>query len=320
MRKGTSRTAFLACTAMATVAFAATAFAQEAATTAENGATTVLQPVTVTTKGTRDKSGVAETPLATEVTEQELDRDMIQSVDDLGNMLVPGVAFAGDDGGSINIRGLQGPRVLTTIDGIPIPYLDPGARTDSGGGVDSFNFNSVATIDIVRGADSSRAGGGAMGGAFLVNTLEPDDLLEEGAKFGGRVRALYNSADESITGDAAFAARSKQGTSVLFQGIYTHGHETETNGNVGGYGADRTEADPATYDEDNFLFKLQQQIDDATRLGLTVERYDYDKDIDLLADQYVGSRYDPNDWRGSEDKHRDRVSLDYTYNAFSTDG
>ena len=106
----------------------------------------------------------------------------------------------------------------------------------------------------------------------------------------------------------------------MFQGIYTHGHETETNGSVGGYGANRTKANPAKYNEDNFLFKLQQQIDDSTRLGLTVERYDYDKDIKLRADPSVGSRYDPNDWNGSQDKHRDRVSLDYTYEAFSTDG
>ncbi|AJY46342.1 cation transporter [Martelella endophytica] len=318
---GSSRTILLAsCTALMSAAFANVALAQEAAT---DGATTVLAPVSVTTVDGRDNSGVADTPLSTEVTEQELDQNMVQSVDDLSRMLVPGVAMTGGDGGSINIRGLQGPRVLTTIDGVPIPFLDPGARSGSeggsaGGGVDSFDFNSFATIDIVRGADSSRAGGGAMGGAFLINTLNPEDLIEPGKMYGGRVRALYNSADESITGDAAFAVQSKSGTSALFQGIYTNGHETETNGDVGGIGSARTEANPANYDEDNFLFKLQQQIDDATRLGLTIERYDFDKDINLMTAK--GATYDPNDWNGIEDKHRDRVSLDYTYNAFSTDG
>lgn len=332
MRKGSTRAVFLACTALASAAFSSTVLAQDetvyttvgtgateataANTTAAN--TTALSPVTVTTTDGRDNSGIADTPLAEEVTRDDLDRDMIQSIDDLGNMITPGVSFAGDDGGSINIRGLQGPRVLTAIDGVPIPYLDAGARGGSGGGVDTFDFNSMATVDIVRGTDSSRAGGGAMGGAFLLNTLQPEDLIKDGAKFGGRVRALYDSSDKSITGDAAFATTSDQGTSLLFQGIYTHGNETETNGSIGGIGEARTKANPAKYDEDNFLFKLQQQIDDSTRLGLTVERYDYDKDIDLMTDQ--GSTYAPGDWNGIEDKHRDRVSLDYSYDSFATDG
>ncbi|WP_235890630.1 TonB-dependent hemoglobin/transferrin/lactoferrin family receptor [Martelella alba] len=319
---GTFRKAFLGATALATLMTAMPAWSQDSTATGTDadGDFTVLEPVTVTTTSANngDASGVADTPLAVDVTAAELDRYEIQSVDDLGNMLIPGVAFAGDEGGSINIRGLQGPRVLTTIDGIPIPYLDPGARSGSGGGVDSFDFNAVANVDIVRGSDSSRAGSGAMGGAMVLSTLQPEDLLEPGKSWGGRLKMTYDSADRSLKTDAAIAAQGKQGTSILFQGIYTTGHETENQGTVGGTGATRSEANPANYDEDNFLFKLKQQVDDATTIGLTFERYDYDNDIDLMTAQ--GSTYKPGDWNGSEDSHRDRVSLDYSYDAFSTDG
>nr|WP_272212078.1 TonB-dependent receptor plug domain-containing protein [Marinicella sp. W31]MDC2877977.1 TonB-dependent receptor plug domain-containing protein [Marinicella sp. W31] len=158
--------------------------------------TTVLAPVNVTT--TSGKTGIADTPLATETTRDALDANIVTNFDDFTRILEPGVTFVGDDSGSVNIRGMQGPRVSTVIDGIQIPYLDDTARGDANGGMDSFSFDSIATIDIVRGSDSSRSGSGSLGGTVVLRTLEPEDLIDPEKGWGGRTGIMYDSASESI--------------------------------------------------------------------------------------------------------------------------
>ena len=56
----------------------------------------------------------------------------------------------------------------------------PGAQ----GGLDSIDFNGLSSVDIVRGANSSVVGSGALGGAVALYTLNPEDLLQGGKDFG----------------------------------------------------------------------------------------------------------------------------------------
>ena len=232
MRMGLSRTFLLAsCTALASAVLTHSAIAQDATTDAE---ATVLAPVNVTTTGGKD--GIADTPLATETTRDALDANIVTDFADFTRVLEPGVTFVGDDSGSVNIRGMQGPRVSTVIDGIQLPYLDDAARGDAAGNMDSFSFDSIATIDIVRGSDSSRSGSGSLGGTVVLRTLEPEDLIDPEKGWGGRTGLMYDSADQSINAQGAFAIRSGN-TSMLFQGDLGSGSETENQGTVGGYGA-----------------------------------------------------------------------------------
>lgn len=307
------RLALLACTAFVTLAGTTFSHAQSteapSAAAEKQGRVTVLKKLSV--KGGQ-KQGVADTPLAEQVTEKELDNNQITSFEDLGRSLEPGVNF-NRTSGSVNIRGLEGPRVLTTIDGIPIPFIDDGAR-DSDGGTDSFDFSALSTIDIVRGADSSRAGGGALGGAVVLNTLEPEDLIGEGKTWGGIFKFAYDGEDGSLGGSAAVAARYDN-TAVLFQGGYKKGNEQESNGDVGGYSTTRTEADPADYDQNNLLFKGRQYTDSGHTFGFTAERFDRDKDIDFLSGQSLTGNYRPGDYDKLDNTRRERVSLDYEFEA-----
>ena len=171
--------------------------------TASAGSATLLDRLIL--RSGESTKGVADTPLATETTSEELSQSQITSIDELGRALEPGVSF-NDANGSVNIRGLDGPRVLTTVDGIQIPFLQDGAR-DASGGINSFDFNSLDAIDIVRGGDSSRGGSGALGGAMVLSTLEPEDLLEDGRDTGGYVKTIFDSKDMSIGGFAGVASR-----------------------------------------------------------------------------------------------------------------
>nr|CAD6409996.1 TonB-dependent hemoglobin/transferrin/lactoferrin family receptor [Rhizobium sp. Q54] len=308
MSSRTTRSLLLTCTAMAIVA-SSPATAQDAA----SSQATVLQTIVLKGKRIAVPAGdLADTPLTSQTTAEEIDERQITSLEDLGRSLEPGVSFNRETR-SVNIRGLEQNRILTSIDGIPIPYLIDGAR-DADGGADSFDFNSLSTIDIVRGADSSRAGSGALGGAVVLRTLEPEDLIGEGRDWGGVAKSLYDSEDRSFGGSAAVAKRIEN-TSILFQGGYRRGQERDNQGDVGGYSTARSEPNPAEFDQYNLLFKLRQQAEGGHVFGFTGERYDRDESFHNMTGQSPTGTYRPGNLDGNEDIRRDRLSLDYRFEA-----
>jgi hemoglobin/transferrin/lactoferrin receptor protein len=287
-----------------------------AAAAADDGGTT-LQKIVVKGKRVMNAGDVANTPLATETSEATLEAKQVRSIEDFGRAIDPGVNFNRSTN-SVNIRGLEGNRVATLVDGIPLTYFRDGARGTSGG-TDSFDFFSLTTVDVVKGADSSRIGGGAMGGALLLRTLEPADLIGEGKDWGGKVGTGYDSTDNSWFNGAAVAKRVEN-TSIMFLGSYKKGHERENQGTVDTYGATRTKANPADYDQYNMLFKLRQETDSGHTFGFTAERFRFDKDTDLMQGQTPTGNYRPGNYSSGELNERTRVSLDYEYEAPSTDG
>ena len=319
------RSVLLVCTAAAVVLPVSQSLAQSATATtpqatADNA--TVLQKIVV--KGKRAAPGsVADTPVSTEITDKQLDAKQVTNFNDLGRSVDPGVNFSRNDAG-INLRGLSGPRILTVVDGIPVPYLSNSSRqgafapANANGGGDTFDFNSLSSLDIVRGADSSKGGSGMLGGAIVVNTLEPDDIIQEGRDWGAIFKSVYDSEDKSISGSVA-GAKKIGGTSILFQGGYRKGNERDNMGDNDSYGRFRTEADPADFDQHNLLFKLRQELEGGHRIGLTAERFRRDFDTDLRDLQGTGRTYKVGDYDGRELRDRDRISLDYDYEATSSD-
>lgn len=290
------------------------------------GQTTVLEQIVV--RGAADGEtareklgkGAADTPLASGVSGEEIRKNDIDSIADLGRSEEPGVIFDKARGG-LFIRGLGGPRVSTTIDGIPIPYLEDSARsggptgdTNADGGVDSFDFSSLSALDVMRGADSSRAGSGALAGGLVLQTLEPEDLIEDGRNWGALTKTTYDGSDASVSGSAAAAMRAGA-TSMLFQGGYKRGNETINQGNVATLGPTRTDANPADYDQNNLLFKLRQQIEGGPTIGFTAERFDNQRETQLLTRQGAtsGSSRAYRGLVGHDDTRRERVSFDYVY-------
>ena len=315
-----SRSVLLACTAFLALGLVTTSYAQTATQTdeatgeaAKGDRVTNLKPIVV--KGKAAKDVLADSPTATETTAKQIDDNQITRIEDLGRSTEVGVGYNRTTGG-INIRGLGDDRVLTTVDGIEIPYMLDVAR-GADGGVNSFDFNALSSVDIVRGADSSRAGSGALGGAFVLRTLEPEDLIAPGSTWGGVFKFGYNGDDRSIGGSAAVAKRIDN-TAVLFEGGYTHGHELENNGDVGGYSTKRTKADPADYNQRSGLFKIRQYTDIGT-FGITAEHFNKDKTIDAMHSQSLTGNLRPGNYDTSDNTERNRVSLDYKYEAESAD-
>lgn len=262
-----------------------------------------------------------ELPTTTRTDAETLDERQIRSLDDLGKRAEPGVNYSRTSE-SINIRGLDRDRVLTTIDGIRVPWLTDGARSQgptggAQGGLDSIDFNGLSAVDIVRGANSSLVGSGALGGAVQLFTLNPEDLLSEGKDFGSLVKSDYDSADHSWGLNGALAGRY-QDTAWLLQAGQRQGHELESGGDANSYGTSRTEANPADTEQQSLLVKLQQRFDGGHKVGFTAELFERQNDIDSRTSQ--GSTYLIGENSTEEHNKRQRLSVDYAFQAEDDQG
>lgn len=314
MKSRVSRLARFGAGLVLSCAVTAPAFAQ----TAPNADDDAVLP-TVTVEGRKEGTAATQaTPTTSRITRDNLDAAQVRDIDDI-NRLDPAVNFSAGNN-SINMRGLSGPRVLTTIDGVRVPWIEDGARGLSGG-VSSFDFDTLSQIDLVKGADSSVFGSGALGGVVAFRTLNPEDLLLNGKTFGGLSRLSFDSKDKSWSVEQALAARLRD-TYFLFQGGYRDGNEIENQGEVGGYGATRTEKEPRDYERENYLAKIRQHFDGGHVLGLTAESYDRDDDIkNRTASQGTTTgTYRLGTPKRAETDKRQRVSLNYEYAPEEGDG
>ncbi|WP_283149914.1 TonB-dependent hemoglobin/transferrin/lactoferrin family receptor [Silvimonas soli] len=274
---------------------------------------TSLSPVVVT--ATRTEKTIDELPPSVTSTDRDtLDDNFIRDFTDLGDRAEPGVTITRQPrygGTNVNIRGLEGNRILMMVDGIRLPDTFSFSGRDTFIGQDMVDFGSLAAIDIVRGPGSTLYGSSALGGIVGLRTLDPADLLKGGKTFGGRIDADYDSADSSYGARASLAGEAAPGTFWLLQGGGRKGHELDNMGTRGGNGANRTEPDPQDTDSRNVLGKLQHYFDGGHKLGLTGEYRNTTTDTNMLSD--ISSSIKSS--RAVDEQTRKRVSLDYDYTA-----
>jgi hemoglobin/transferrin/lactoferrin receptor protein len=121
---------------------------------------------------------------------------------------VPAVNFqerADDPGMAINIRGLQDfGRVAVVIDGARQNFQRTGHQAD---GLVYSEPELLAGIDVVRGPVANIYGSGAIGGVVSMRTLDTNDILRPGERFGGQLHGMLGSNEIQALGSAFFAAR-----------------------------------------------------------------------------------------------------------------
>ena len=250
-------------------------------------------------------------PTTTQTTREQLDRQQIQSLTDLSNRVEAGITFNRQTN-SLNIRGLDGARVLTTVDGIRQPFTTD-TRVNGRGIGPAFDFDSLSTLDLLRGGSgASTLGGGALGGALAVRTLDPEDLIKAGRNYGALAKTGYDSTDRAWFGSAAAAARMGN-TSVLLQGGFRDGHEIDNKGTNKGIGAARTAPNPADFNQYNFLGKIYQDVG-AHRFGIQGEIFKRaDRVQTRTSTVSLTGNFRPGSYQTGEDVERNRVSLSYDY-------
>ena len=242
-----------------------------------------LQQVTVS--ATRSAQDVSQVPSTVSVqTREQLDRQNVNNIQDLVRY-EPGVSVAGTGQRSglngYNIRGIDGERILTQVDGVSIPdsfFYGPYAQTQR----NYVDPEIVKRVEILRGPASVLYGSNAIGGAVSYFTLDPDDIIKPGKDVGARLKTGYSSADESWLTSATVAGREGDFDGLLHLS-QRNGHETETHGHHSGDGLSRTEANPMDARTTNVLAKLGWNYANDARLGFTYERYKDDRDQNILS-------------------------------------
>jgi len=242
-----------------------------------------LQQMTVS--ATRSAQDVSQVPSTVSVqTREQLDRQNVGNIQELVRY-EPGVSVGGTGQRSglngYNIRGIDGERVLTQIDGVSIPdsfFYGPYAQTQR----NYVDPEIVKRVEILRGPASVLYGSNAIGGAVSYFTLDPEDIIKPGKDVGARLKTGYSSADDSWLTSATVAGRQGDFDGLLHVS-QRNGHETESYGGHGGTGLSRTEANPEDVRTTNVLAKLGWNYADDARLGFTYERYKDDRDQDILS-------------------------------------
>jgi hemoglobin/transferrin/lactoferrin receptor protein len=242
-----------------------------------------LQQVTIS--ATRQEQDVASVPSTVTVhTREELDRNNVNNIKDLVRY-EPGVSVGGAGQRSgltgYNIRGIDGDRVLTQVDGVQVPdgfFNGPYAQTNR----NYVDPEIVKRVEILRGPASVLYGSSAIGGAVSYYTLDPDDIIKPGKDVGARLKTGYSSADDSWLTSGTVAGRTGEFDGLLHLS-QRNGHETESYGETGGTGLNRSRANPEDVRTTNVLAKLGWNYADDSRFGLTYEHYKDDRDTNQLS-------------------------------------
>ena len=260
---------------------------------------------------------VASTDTAATISKKQIQRQQPKDLKDLlSNQLDVQVndlqrTRSGNEG--INIRGLQGNRVASSIDGIPLPETQENKLLTSLG-LDFGGANSVEPTSLRSATVQYNGSYQSLSGSVDFATLEPTDVIQSG-NVGGFVATGYNSVDKSFYGSIAGAAKNDRYEGLVLT-TARFGHETKNQGTVGGEGTTRTEADPADYKNSYVLVKNAYQINDEHKVKLTVEHQQKTKNTELLSGNGVSiDRATGTQTTGftEDENRRTRVSLGHEY-------
>ena len=137
-------------------------------------------------------------------------------------------SYAKGDSGNINIRGVQGNRILTQVDGITIPRFNYGSGTFSASRLNFIDFNTLGKIEVLKGSGSALYGSDALGGVVSLRSLRPDDILDEGKDTSIDLGANYNGSNNSYTPSINFAFK-EDNNEFLISGSFSEFEELQRN-------------------------------------------------------------------------------------------
>jgi len=259
-----------------------------------------LQQVTVT--GTRTERTLADSPATITVIDRErLRQELIQNIQDLvryepGVSVRRNVRYGLQD---FNIRGLDANRVLIQVDGIRQPERFSFGPFNIGR--DTFELETLKTVEIIRGPASTLYGSDALGGVVTYTTLDPADLLGERDSHVG-LSSQYDSKNQGFVNTLSLAGRQDNLEALL---IYTRRDAREPD-----IQADPSFKDRQTVEGDNVLAKLVYRFSPFDSLTLTAEYFN-----NRTTTTFSPRNLDPGIrfFRETIETERSRLSLEYRY-------
>ena len=266
-----------------------------------------IEPVVVTADRnvqTLDKAA----PNVSVIGRKTLNQASAQNLDDIV-MYEPGVSVPSDNNrrghAGINIRGIDGNRILMMVDGVRIPESYAGGGSNGAiSGRDMVESDTLKQVDIVKGPYSALYGSDALGGVVNMVTLSPSDFVDEGKRGHFGLKHGYRSRDRShgVTATVAGFYENAEGLLMLTR---RQGHETENMGSDTSYSTARTATNPQKNNAYNILAKGNIG-NERHRLETLYEQYYHANDT-VLANGLGSQSRGPVTIATSESNARDRI-------------
>lgn len=305
---------------------AASAYAQTpaASTTVAQGPSS-LQEVVIS--GARSERALADVPASVDVlTQEDLDPAQVQDIRDLTRDLpnlsvkrAP-VRFGGvtgsvgrDGNAGFNIRGLEGNRVLLTVDGIRVPReLNSGVFGPAAFGRDYFDLGLISRVEILRGASSALYGSDGLAGMVAMFTTEPKDLLKDGQTLGGRVGLSLDTEDGSRRLGLTVAGIASDTVQWLGSVQLGRNHELDNQGSNTTLNSSRTAPNPQQDRHAGLLGKVVITPGGGQRHTLTFEHVDKSSEVEAYSGRAAAATSATSvvDLDGDSDMQRTRLSWD----------
>ena len=207
------------------------------------------------------------------------------------------------DKGNINIRGVEGNRVLTLIDGIPIPRFSYGRNgTYAASRLNYIDFSTLGNVEVLKGPGSSLYGSDAMGGVVSLRSLEPDDLLDEGQKNTFEISSPYNSQNSSYQPSLKYAFKENDISGIF---AISNGSYEELNRNTSSKYINDVDGDIESY-----YAKIIKKNGN-TDFDFTVENIS--KDAFTTSSSYYNTAESLNNQTDTRDSKRNRISFGVNY-------
>ncbi|MDP3833404.1 MAG: TonB-dependent hemoglobin/transferrin/lactoferrin family receptor [Hydrogenophaga sp.] len=317
---------FLACIAvMAGPALAQGVPAAAPTQLAQAGSASALREVVVS--GARSERTLDEVPAAIDVlTGEDLDparvqniRDLVQELPNVSVKRAP-VRFGGvtgnvgrDGNAGFNIRGLEGNRVLLTIDGIRVPReLSSGVFGPAAFGRDYYDIGLISRVEILRGANSALYGSDGLAGMVAMFTTEPKDLLKPGQTLGGRASLSLDSQDDTRRIGVTVAGVASERLQWLGSVQVGRSEALDNQGGNFALNSNRTAPNPQKDDQVSAMGKLVFTPGGGQRHVFTAEHVDKSSEVEAYTGRapVVSAPAHVGDLDGSSDMVRSRVSWD----------
>lgn len=266
-----------------------------------------IEPVVVTADRnaqTLDKAA----PNVSVIGRKTLNQASAQNLDDI-MMYEFGVSVPSDNNrrghAGINIRGIDGNRILMMVDGVRIPESYAGGGSNGAiSGRDMVESDTLKQVDIVKGPYSALYGSDALGGVVNMVTLSPSDFVDAGKRGYFGLKHSYRGRDRShgVTATVAGFHENAEGLLMLTR---RQGHETENMGSDTSYSTARTATNPQKNNAYNILAKGNIG-NERHRLETLYEQYYHANDT-VLANGLGSQSRGPVTIATSESNARDRI-------------
>ena len=217
---------------------------------------------------------------------------------------------------SVNIRGIEGNRVLQQVDGVRMPdfYSGGGPSNATTASSDSPEMDFLKRVEVLRGPASSLYGSDALGGVVSYFTLDPADILGQ-RDSAVRYKGTWRGADNSLQNTLYFAGRNE-----MVEGLVAltrrNGEALDNRGEVGGTSVGREQPNPQDTRSRGTLAKLVIKPAQGHRIRFAYEDRNQSADVALL--RLATSLPRVSGATGSEDARRERFSADWEWKP--TDG